>query len=610
MLPVSRWPRAAHTLARTFGARGAGLRALHEGRRATGRFRRAPRYTPSILAAPEPHPFRVDAGLLRTATDADAAVRRAGRVADGFHHAYRWTWLPLPAGPAAWTTHPGTGHAHGAEAPWWTVPHLSAAAGDIKDLWEPGRFGWAYDLVRGHLLTGDARYADAFRARLDAFRAGNPAFRGPQWGCGQEAAIRAFALLYAEANLPPVPGLAETLAASGERIADAIGYAVSQRNNHAISEAAGLVALGARFRGAHPEAERWLRTGRRLLARLVTEQFAEDGWYVQHSFTYLRVALDQCVLAERALRAAGLALPRPAVDRIAAAARLLLAVVHPDTGTVPNHGANDGAFVHPVTLAEYRDFRPVLTAVCATWGLPLPSNVRACAETLAWLGMAAPPAAPPLGDGVWSGASGWAAARVGLTQVFLRAGRYGARPSHMDPLHLDVRFGAREVVVDAGTFAYNAPPPWKNPLVTARVHNGPVLDGREPGVRGPRFLWYLWPEADLLRAARQADGSVALEAEVPGRVRRTVHVADGRVEVTDRIEPGVAREAEVRWLLHPGADPRGVRVDGPSEVTEAAEGSPVGWYSPAYGVRLPSRAVHARRDAANGARFQTTILAD
>ena len=44
------------------------------------------------------------------------------------------------------------------------------------------------------------------------------------------------------------------LAATGERVNDAIGHALSQRNNHGISEAVGLLALGARFRGTHPAA--------------------------------------------------------------------------------------------------------------------------------------------------------------------------------------------------------------------------------------------------------------------------------------------------------------------------------------------------------------------
>ncbi len=609
-LPLRLWPRAALTVARTFGFRGAALRAAHEARRAGGRFRAAPRHAPAPGFS-VPHPFAVDGAALAGVADRAAAVERAERVVAGEYLAYGGEWRAFPADAAGWL---GGGSRGEAGTPWWRVRHLGAG-GDVKDLWEPARFAWAYDLARAHLLTGDARYAAAFHERLAHWWASSPPFRSVHWSCGQETAIRAAALLQAEAAFADAPGveerdrarLTEALAASGERIADAVGYAVSQRNNHGISEAAGLVMLGSRFEGRHPEAHRWLRTGRALLDRLVREQFAPDGWYVQHSFNYQRVALDGCVLAARALGGRGdAALGAEARARLGAALELLAVVMHSPSGEVPNHGANDGAWIHPVSLAPQADFRPTLTAVSAAYGIPLPAGVVPDPEVAAWLGVPAPAPGPPPADVVRAGPSGWAAARVGETHVFLRAGRYASRPGHIDSLHLDVRVGGAPVVVDAGTFAYNAPPPWRNGLAAAAVHNGPLVDGREPGVRGPRFLWYVWPRADLLEA-RLEDGEAVLVAEVPGVVRRTVRATPAGVSVEDRpLAPGV-RQLAVRWLLHPEADPALVRVEGGSDTVAAEEGGVAGWYSPTYGVRLPSRLVEARRRVGPGEAVRTTI---
>jgi hypothetical protein len=605
MLPLERWPEAARTLARTYGMRGGLLRAAHETRRAVAAFRLAPRH-PLSARGPADAAFRVDAERLTRDTNVAEARARGDRVVGGSHQAYRWDWRPLPHTADEWLVHPTTGHRYAADAPWWKVPHWSASAGDIKDVWEPARFGWMYDLVRAALVTGDAKYADAARRHVESFRASSPPFRGPHWSCGQETAIRAVALLYAEANLPALDDLVPMLGASGERIADAIGYAVSQRNNHGISEAAGLVALGARLRAVHPEAPRWLADGTRLLERLVAEQFAEDGWYVQHSFTYMRVALDQCAVAERALRSVGSGLAREARERLARAAELLLAVIDAESGLVPNHGANDGAFVHPITLAAYRDFRPVVTVACALWGAALPSDVRACGESLAWMGLDAPTIRPPLPDGVTSGSSGWASARVGRGVVFVRAGRYASRPGHIDSLQVDVRAGARELVVDAGTYVYNAPPPWRNALAGATTHNGPLLDGREPGVRGPRFLWYVWPAADLVDA--RWDGRQAtIVATRPDGVRRTVRASAHEVTIDDEVPAGLARSVAVRWLLHPDAPADALSVEGPHAVRAAEEDSPAGWFSPLYGQRLASRHVDVVRDAADGASLRASV---
>lgn len=608
MLAPRRWPEAGLTLLRTFRPAGIGLRLVHELRRAADRFHFSVRH-PIAVGPLNPYAFRVDAYALTSASDPAGALTRADRIASGAHHAYRAHWRSLPASPEAWLRHPLTGVIARADVPWWRISHLDPAFGDIKDLWEPARFGWAYDLVRGYIITRDDRYATSLHMRVRAWLESNPPFWGPHWSCGQETAIRAAALLYAESNLADAPSstpeamtrVAAVLAASGERIADAIGYALSQRNNHGISEAAGLVMLGVRFEGRLPEAAGWLNRGHALLESLVKTQFAEDGWYIQHSFTYLRVALDQLVLAERSLRAVGRGLSDASVARIRAAADLLCAVIEPKAGQVPNHGANDGAFVHPITMAEYRDFRPVLTAICALWKHPFPADLRIDDEVLAWLGLDPPPPGPSLPDGVRCGTSGWAAVRIGGTAVFLRAGRYRSRPGHIDPLHLDVRLGGKEIIVDPGTYAYNAPPPWRNGLAGARVHNGPLVDGREPGVRGPRFLWYIWPAAKLISAEWRGSEAV-LVAEGTHGVRRTVRVEHDHVTIRDETARSKAGTLSVLWTLHPSADPALVRIENGEVRTTAAESNGVfGWFSPRYGERLATAAVEARRPAAAGA---------
>ncbi len=603
-IPIGHLPKTTYTLYRTFGARGLALRLVHEGRRKARMFRARPRHEVSSLRSDAL--FRINEADLVAATDRERALERAERVLAGEYQAYRSTWKPLPADPVAWLEHPKTGSAVAAGKPWWEVSHFDHAFGDIKDLWEPARFAWLYDLVRAYVITSDDRYSRAALKHIANWAASSPPFQGPHWSCGQESTIRAVALLYAEAAFAGAPSMnaaarrciRDVLAATGERIADAIGYAVSQRNNHAISEATGLVLLGSRLLGDHPEAERWLEDGHELLERLIPEQFESDGWYVQHSFTYQRLALEQCVLAERGLRAVGRNLSGAAVTRLLAAADLLVLVMDPETGIVPNHGGSDGAFIHPVTLAAYRDFRPLLSEVSATWRHSVPNNVSLDEEVLAWLNLPPPPRRDAVQDGVWSGASGWAVARKGSIHVFLRAGRYSSRPGHIDPLQTDIRFGRHEIVVDPGTYAYLAPAPWRNGLAGASVHNGPLLDDREPGTRGPRFLWYSWPEADVVETLETTDAYVIV-AEQPGQVRRHVTVTAHAVEIRDTVLSKKAEKMRVRWLLHPDADPAWAMVEG-SVMRTAAEGATQGWFSPHYGERIPSRYLDVLMPADNG----------
>jgi len=68
---------------------------------------------------------------------------------------------------------------------------------DIKFIWEPARFGWAFVLGRAYHAGGDEKYSEAFWKYFEQFSDGNPAYLGPHWMNGQEVAIRLMALVWA-----------------------------------------------------------------------------------------------------------------------------------------------------------------------------------------------------------------------------------------------------------------------------------------------------------------------------------------------------------------------------------------------------------------------------
>src|SRR5205823_1624803 len=75
------------------------------------------------------------------------------------------------------------------------------------------------------------------------------------------------------------------------RIQANLNYALSQRNNHGISEAVGLWTIGALF----PEfarANEWSECGREILETQGLELIYEDGAFAQHSVNYQRVVLQ------------------------------------------------------------------------------------------------------------------------------------------------------------------------------------------------------------------------------------------------------------------------------------------------------------------------------
>src|SRR6185437_13413753 len=112
---------------------------------------------------------------------------------------------------------------------------------------------------------------------------------------------------------------------------------LSQRNNHGISEAAGLIHLGIRLEGLHPDAAHWMARGVRLLEEQALDQFSADGWYSQHSFNYMRVAIEQVLYAQWALSAVGRTLSDAVLERVDAALTLMCCLIDEHSGGMPNH---------------------------------------------------------------------------------------------------------------------------------------------------------------------------------------------------------------------------------------------------------------------------------
>src|SRR5262249_14485641 len=167
------------------------------------------------------------------------------------------------------------------------------AHGDIRVIWEPSRFAFAYDLVRAYWRTGDERYAEQFWRLVESWRAANPPQLGPNWKCGQETSLRVMAWCFglygfldaAVTTAARVAQLAQMIAVSGHRIEAMLDYALSQHNNHGISEGTGLWTIGVLF----PElrrAEVWRRQGRQVLERLGRELIYDDGPFTHPSLHY------------------------------------------------------------------------------------------------------------------------------------------------------------------------------------------------------------------------------------------------------------------------------------------------------------------------------------
>jgi hypothetical protein len=533
------------------------------------------------------------------------------------------------------------------------IPYSLVPVPDIKFIWEPARFGWAFTLGRAYHLTGDEKYAEAFWRYFETFTDANPPCLGPHWMSGQEVALRLMAFVWAgqvfDAAYDSTPErksrLAASVAAHTARIPPTLVYARSQQNNHLLTEAAGLLTAGLALPD-HPKAPCWRSLGWRWLNKGLQAQIDGYGEYAQHSTNYHRLMLQITLWTNALAKKFDLRWPRQTLEAVRRSVHWLLSLMDFESGRTPNLGANDGAYIFSLTVLPFDDYRPVLHASARAFlDYDLPRGPWD--EMSLWFGTQAGGSrsiALPryLGDQLY-GKDSWG---------YFRTAQFTTRPSHADQLHLDLWWRGLNVAQDAGTYLYNAPAPWDNSLTTALVHNTVTVDGNDQFTRAGRFLYLDWVNA--YRRSLIAEDPAMLQ-HVSGRYRgrgyRHTRIAsvceDDRWLVEDEIlpmrMPWEKKPLTIRlhWLLPDWkwklensksgvllwlTSPRGmVKIEirhAPStcpatfSLIRAGEilagsstpGSTRGWASPVYGIKVPALSLAIETESANEVKFSTEFI--
>ena len=510
--------------------------------------------------------------------------------------------------------------------------------GDIKVLWEPNRFGFVFPLVRAFARTQDCRYAEAFWNAVEDWAKSNPPQSGINWKCGQEVAFRLMALVFAyhafidckETSAERVALLTSMVYVHARRIDSNMGYAISQFNNHGISEAVGLLTIGILF----PElkySKRWCAKGSKYLVEQVKELVYQDGAFSQHSINYHRVLLHDLIWAIRLCQINNIDVPDILLDKTLLAGKWLNQMIVGKNGEAPNYGSNDGALVFPLSNCGYEDFRPVVQAVAR-----FDKNTKL-----------------PFEDGHWNEESHWfwgGAQHEGdspfplVREKFLaKEGgyfRFSNKNSHLflrcppgfrhrlgqaDILHVDLWWNGQNVAIDPGTYSYNQPPPWDNGLIKTSVHNSVQVDGQDQAQRFGRFLLLPSPNGRVTRFLDNSREFVTYwEGEHDGYHRGKFPVTHRRGMVRlpndcwiiiDSVFPVPRHSWEVNWLfpdvsyrqVNTGKDMQQVILemkDGPYyffalnsahrlklDLIRADESSIRGWRSGYYGNKEPAVSV-------------------
>ena len=357
--------------------------------------------------------------------------------------------------------------------------------------------------------------------------------------------------------------------------------------NHLLENAFSLAAAGLVFRGR--VANRWVRIGRRILTRELRRQVLRDGVHYERSPMYhariLRHLLNLRVLSEE-----------PEADPYAgycsAMLGALIRLTHPD---------GQPALFNDCAMHEEVPLERLASAAEAMGGM---TGEGAAESPGAW-------ALPYAGYYGWRDYEG--------NTLMVDAGPLGPpeNPGHAhgDIFSFELSLHGRRVVVDSGTFGYNADE-MRNYCRSTAAHNTVEIDGRDQADFWKAFRVSGFPRIRDLRW-RPADDGFLLQAEHDGyrrlkgdarHSRRLAWFQEGVLLITDRITARRPVTVISRVHLHPDWLP--CAVDAGKVELVSASGDRVtvgslggtevwldtGWYCPEFGVRRPCYVVCTRAE--------------
>jgi hypothetical protein len=466
-----------------------------------------------------------------------------------------------------WHRHPETGFLYDKNLHWTKIPDFSPEAGDIKFVWERGRFGHLQTLMRHDLQTG-SDHSDWVMEEMESFIEENPVNCGPHFRCSQEISLRVMNWLGAISFYRNSSALNEgrwqkiwqSMYWQVHHVRQNIDFSrIAVRNNHAITETLMLYIFGTLFPEA-PDAREWKQNGKRWFEEEIAYQIYPDGSYLQFSMNYHRVVVQLLTLAIRFAEKSGEQFCPIVYERAAASLNFLRFFQDVQSGWLPNYGANDGALFFRFSTAHFRDYRPQLEAL----ELALGKKTRADFEDGIWFGKSSssfekeenrPSAARLFQDG------GFAGIRQDSSLLFFRCGSHRDRPTQADNLHLDLWYGGKNILRDAGSYKYNASPEDVRFFFGTESHNAVMLNGADQMLKGPRFVWLHWSQA-LSLEVREDENAFILSGEISAfrhlaadiRHKRTIRASKSHPEweIQDVFSGDPGSMKTLLW--HPGPD--------------------------------------------------------
>ncbi len=517
--------------------------------------------------------------------------------------------------------------------------------GNIKLTWEKNRHHHVTLLALAFALTRYERYAVEVHEQIRSWQEQNPFLVGVNWTHPLEHGIRLIAWVWCERLMRGSrhyerlfgddSPLWRTIHAHQWFIARTPSHG-SSANNHLIGEMAGLF-ISASAWPVFRRSAAWTRMAREQLENAFSRQTFDSGLNREQAFAYHCFVLELGLLACAEANRAG----EPFSDRFHGILRRMTEAVPALTdvgGNLPRYGDGDESMAvqlqsraQPRTPWLMQMGRAFVGAEVGTEAEPaLPAACLGIAAGQVWGHRPSCAAFPDAG--VYAMSSN----RGSDDEVFVvaDAGPLGylstAAHGHADALSFTLAAGGVPLLVDPGTYCYYGEAEWRRYFRGMMAHNTLVLDDDDPAVQAGTFLWTRRYDVKTETWEPRLDGAGALLTAVhdgyahAGVVhRRSFELHGAHLTVRDELTGTKPHAVSLRFHFAPGCAikrvsdcgveaardgvvlhmtlPEGLHVD----LLEGARNG--GWYSPAFGERVPCCTLAASGECDLPVRFRTTL---
>jgi hypothetical protein len=519
--------------------------------------------------------------------------------------------------------------------------------GTVKYVWEPSRLHHVTVLAAAYRLSGDDRFAQHAAAHLKSWWRGNPPLRGIHWLSGIEIGMRLIAFVWTRRLLSGWPGVAALFERNPDfllqlhhhaRWLAALHSRGSSANNHLIAEAAGLFIAATAFSGTVQQ-ERWAALAAGILEQEALSQTFPDGLNRELAFGYHGYVLGLLLLAALEGEAGG----RPLSDDCWHVLTRMADALAANLGSnlqPPRQGDGDDAFALMVDAPEAGPWSPLLELAAKVlgardwWPQPKGSSILATVAAPLARNRRGNDLRPTKRPDVFKDA-GVTFLRTADDSISIRIdhGPHGflstAAHGHADALAFELSIGGRPVLIDPGTYCYQGEPQWRRYFRSTLSHNALEIGGADQAVQAGPFLWSTQPtswvesrdEASLTAAH---DGYRRLQTKTTHFRRFRLDRQAQLLAVTDWIEAASPMPVRLAFHLHPAVAVTLDRnraelnwaggsavIDLPEQLSwslhRGEERPPLGWFSPAFGEKIPTAALIGSGKVSQGERLETKL---